>query len=107
MQRKRSGGELSRNVLVDLIGEDVLGVRFPGRTWEMAHEVVETLRDDPPEGYRLLESQVKPRAPNKSGRRCNVRLTFLRIDDRIPPMTTGAAKAFFEPYMLDAQGVTQ
>lgn len=96
---------MSRTVKVDIIGGDTLCVRFPGRTWELMHDVVEGLRDEPPEGYRMLESQVKPRAPHKSGRRCNVRLVFLRIDDRVTPFTTGGAKAFFEPYMLKAQGV--
>jgi hypothetical protein len=98
---------MSRKVIVESSSESEVCVCFPGRTWELAHEVVEQLRDDPPEGYRMTESQVKPRAPHKSGRRCNLRLTFIRIDDRIPPLTTGGATAFFEPYMLYAQGVRQ
>lgn len=97
---------MSRTVKVDIeSGAGLLFVRFPARSWEMAHEVVEELRDNPPEGYRMLVSQVKPRAPHKSGRRCNLRLEFILIDDRVTPLTTGGAKAFFEPYMLQAQGV--
>ncbi len=95
---------MSRNLIVDILGDNTLCVRFPGRTWELMHDVVEELRDDPPEGYRMVESQVKPRAPHKSGRRCNVRLVFLNIDDRIP-MNTVDALLFFKPYMLRAQGV--
>jgi len=98
---------MSRTLIVDIFDENTFCVRFPGRTWELAHDVVEDLRDNPPEGYRMVESQVKPRDPLKSGRRCNIRLTFLRNDDRIPQMTEGSAVAFFMPYMLTAQGVNQ
>ena len=96
---------MSRTVKVDILGDNILCVRFPGRTWELAHDVIEELKEDPPEGYRLVESEVKPRAMYKSGRRCNVRLVFMHLDDRVIPFATGGAKAFFEPYMLRAQGV--
>ena len=81
-------------------------VRFPARTWELAHDVIEVLKENPPEGYRLTESKVQPRSVSKSGRRCNVRLTFDYVDTRIPQLATSGAKAFFEPYALEAQGVT-
>jgi hypothetical protein len=98
---------MSRTVLVDRTDENDLWVRFPGRTWELAHDVIAELKENPPEGYRMVESTVKPRAMFKSGRRCNVALLFLHIDDRIIPLTTGGAKAYFEPYMLQAQGVEE
>jgi hypothetical protein len=82
-------------------------VRFPARTWELAHEVIALLKEDPPEGYRLVESTMKPRGEKKSGRRCNVSLRFNYVDDRVPPMATSGAKAFFALYSLKAQGVIE
>jgi hypothetical protein len=87
------------------IEDDVMIVRFPARSWEHVHDVVEQLKETPPSGYRLVESQVKPRGMHKSGRRCNARITFLSIDDRVAPFSPGGAIAFFEPYALMAQGV--
>jgi hypothetical protein len=78
-------------------------IRFPARSWEMAHNVIEVLKASPPKGYRMIESKVKPRGAHKSGRRCNVRLTFIHIDVRIPIFAADGAKAFFEPYALEAQ----
>jgi hypothetical protein len=90
-----------------MLGIRGIRIRFPARSWELAHETIEELKEQPPEGYRMIESQVKPRGTRKSGRRCNVRLTFTQIDDRVPPLATSGAKAYFEPYALDAQGVQE
>lgn len=87
-------------------GTGEMFIRFPARSWEMAHEVIAELKEEPPEGYRLVSGEVKPRGEHKSGRRCNVSMAFIYIDDRILVFTTGGAKAFFEPYMLAAQGVS-
>ena len=67
-----------------------MSIRFPAMTLENALEVIVNIRENPPEGYKLIESRVKPRG--KSGRRCNVRLTFQYIDDRIPKLASGGAK---------------
>jgi hypothetical protein len=88
-----------------LLGTGGMRIRFPARSWELAHDVIEDLKANPPRGYRMIESRVQPRGTRKSGKRCNVRLTFNYIDDRIPKLATGGAKAFFEPYELRAQGV--
>jgi len=80
-------------------------VRFPARSWEHAHDVVEKLKEKPPIGYRLVESKVTPRGEHKSGRRCNVRLKFLHVDDRVSPMTETTGLMVFEPYFMEAQGV--
>ena len=82
-------------------------IRFPARSWELAHEVIEELKEKPPEGYRMVESKVQPRSQSKSGRRCNVRLMFNYVDTRIPLLASSGAKAFFEPYSLKAQGVEE
>jgi len=79
-----------------------LTIMFPGRRWEFAHRAIESLKENPPRGYRMDQSWVRPRG--KSGRRCNVRLTFDYIDSRVPPLAQSGAKAYFEPYALDAQG---
>ena len=92
-------------IKVDLIEPDGMVIRFPARSWELAHDVIEALRESPPKGYRMEESRVQPRGSRKSGRRCNVRLTFYHIDDRVKRLATSGAKAFFEPYARDAQGV--
>jgi hypothetical protein len=94
-------------VKVDMVEPGVMRVRFPARSWELAHDVVEDLKARPPNGYRLVESQVKPRGRHRSGRRCNLRLVFIHIDDRIPKLATSKAKEIFEPYAQDAQGVTE
>jgi hypothetical protein len=88
-----------------LLATDGLRVRFPARTWELAHDTIEDLKENPPEGYRMVESQVKPRGNRKPGRRCNVNLTFDHYDNRVPRLPTSGAKVYFEPYALDAQGV--
>ena len=95
------------SVKVDIESDGSMQIRFPGRTWELAHSVIAELKAAPPPGYRMVKSQVTPRGAMKSGRRCNVRLNFVQIDDRIPRLATGGAKALFEPYMLQAQGVTK
>jgi hypothetical protein len=86
-------------------GTGSMKVRFPARTWELAHDVIAMLKEDPPEGYRLVESTMKPRGEKKSGRRCNVSLRFNYIDDRVSPFATSGAKVFFGSYALKAQGV--
>lgn len=90
---------------VDMIskGLGLMVVRFPANAWKMAHDVIEDLKESPPEGYRMTSSQVNPRGSTKGGRRCNVRMTFDRVDERIPPLATSGAKVFFEPYALEAQ----
>ena len=94
------------SVKVDIShGTGELILRFPARTWELAHDVVEALRDNPPEGYRLDQSWLRPRG--RSGRRCNMRLSFVVNDDRITPLATSGAKAYFEPFALQAQGVEE
>jgi hypothetical protein len=98
---------MGRTVKVDIEETYEMLVRFPARSWENAHDVIEKLKETPPDGYRLVESMVKPRSEHKSGRRCNVSMTFIYIDDRVVPYTTGGAKAYFEPFMLEAQGVNQ
>jgi hypothetical protein len=95
-------------LLVDnLEGVGELLIRFPARTWELAHDTIENLKENPPTGYRMIESRVTPRGSTKGGRRCNVSLRFNRFDDRVPPLATSGAKYFFEPYALDAQGVEE
>ncbi len=86
-------------------GTGAISVRFPGRTWEFAHDVIEHLKENPPSGYRMVKSQVTPRGAHKSGRRCNIRLTFNYVDDRVAKLATSGVKEFFEPYALEAQGV--
>lgn len=94
------------SIKVDLLpGTGGMRVRFPARTWELAHDTIEWLKENPPEGYRLVESQVKPRGGKKSGRRCNIRLIFNYVDDRVAPLATSGAKQFFEPHAMEAQGV--
>jgi hypothetical protein len=93
------------SIKVDIDANGTMIVRFPARTWELAHEVVSALKEEGPEGYRLVESQLKPRGLHKSGRRCNLRLVLIHVDDRVTQLATSGAKAFFEPYALRAQGV--
>jgi len=92
---------------VDLIEGNGLIVRFPARSWEIANRVAEALKETPPRGYRMVESTVKPRGMHKSGRRCNAKITFIYIDDRVPPLTTGGAKALLEPVLERAMGVEE
>ena len=92
---------------VDVFDDGALCVRFPARRWETAHDVIESLKENPPSGYRLVESQVKPRGVSKSGRRCNVRLFFNYVDDRVLPLDVESGLKEFTPYMLRAQGVLQ
>ena len=94
-------------VKVDIQNGTGMMIRFPARSWELAHDAIELLKESPPEGYRLIESQVKPRGERKSGRRCNVRLVFNYVDDRVPPLATSGAKTYFEPFMLKAQGIDE
>lgn len=88
-----------------LLSTGGMRITFPARTWELAHDVVEVLKTNPPEGYRMIESKIRPRSQSMSGKRCNVRLTFNYVDDRVPKLASSGAKAFFEPYALQAQGV--
>ena len=91
-------------VQVDFVGPNgLMIVRFPGRSFESAHDTIEALRDNPPEGYRMTESRVMSRGTQKAGRRCNIRLTFIHTDDRIPPLPTSGAKEYFEPYAEETQ----
>jgi hypothetical protein len=71
-------------------------VRFPARSWELAHGIVEGLRESPPQGYRLQRAGVVQKS--KSGRRCNVKMDFVYIDTREPVFTIQEAAVWFAPF---------
>ena len=93
-------------IKVDFSGGGLMRVRFPGRTWNLAHDVVEDLKDHPPEGYTLLSSQVNRRGSTRSGRRCNIKLLFRYTDSRVEPLTAKQSLLMFVPYAAQAQGGT-
>ena len=55
---------MSRKVLVDIDSDNTMCIRFPGRTWERAHDVIAELKENPPEGYRMVESIVRAGVPD-------------------------------------------
>jgi hypothetical protein len=81
---------------VDLGSGGEVTIRFPARTWNKAHREIESLRDDPPRGYKLRGSQVTPK--NKSGTRCNLKMTFDYVDTREPVFTMSEAHDWFGDY---------
>jgi hypothetical protein len=91
-------------VEVDFAEDGAMRVRFSGRTWTLAHGVIEGLKEDPPDGYRLVSSQVTRRGSTRSGRRCSIRLYFKYVDSRVTPMTMEDGRSWFHPHMVEAQG---
>lgn len=89
---------------VDFFDDDTMRIRFPARSWEVAHDTIETLKENPPDGYRLTSSQVSRKGSTRSGRRCNIRLYFKYVDYRVTPMTISDGRKWFHPYMVEAQG---
>lgn len=89
---------------IDIYDEGrILRVRFPARTWEKAHKVIAEVRSEPPEGYKLTDSRVAPRAIWKGGRRCNVRMTLTYCDKRQPTFTEEEALEYFSKEAEAAQ----
>jgi len=88
------------NLRINKVAGVGISVRFPARTWEKAHAIIESLREEPPSGYKLRGSQVTPKC--KSGKRCNLKLTFEYVDDREPVFTIVEAQAWFAPFAKEA-----
>lgn len=80
-------------------------VRFPARSWERAHTVIESVRASPPDGYKLTDSRVAPRSTWKGGRRVNVRLTLTYCDKRHPVFSEAEALEHFQDDAEKAQRV--
>ncbi len=78
------------------LGWDLMTVTMVGRTWPQTHDVVEQVRDKPPEGYKLMESRVTPR--HTSGQRTTMALTFRLVDDRAREMTQNKARLWFREF---------
>ncbi len=75
---------------------DTIRVRFPARSWESAHGVIQAIRDAPPDGYKLTDSRVAPKGSFRSGKRCNVRMTLRYCDSRCTRFTESEALEFFQ-----------
>lgn len=88
------------NIRIDKSGSRI-SVRFPARTWEKAHKIIESLRDMPPAGYRMRGSQVTPKSA--SGRRCNMKVTFDYVDSRESEFTTDEAREWFHDFAEEAK----
>lgn len=73
-----------------------------GRSWPLANKVIEKLREEPPDGYKLVESKVSPK--HTSGLRVRFAVTFRYVDDRVDSFTTGEAMDWFADYQKEAMG---
>lgn len=82
-------------------------VRFPARRWDLAHDVIEELKENPPNGYRLISSQVNRKGATRSGHRCNIKLLFRYVDHRVEPLNEAQGRRLFIPYATQASGVMQ
>lgn len=73
--------------------------------WEEASDTFLSFRAEPPEGYRLVTAQVKPRTGDdgsfRSGRRCNLTMIFEHCDSRVKAFTESEAYSFFRTEGLE------